>query len=89
MDFFFCRCAAEAASRDQVFAGKGTGVTNWELPAGIAIPGLHDPDGMALMALSLAGTIGTWRLLVQAVSDTPERSMGSSMWVAVGVRLDD
>jgi hypothetical protein len=71
MDFFFCRCAAEVASRDQVFAGRCTGVANWELPAGIAIPGLHDPDGMALMALSLAGTIGTWKLLVQAVSDTP------------------
>ena len=62
MDFFFCRCAAEVASRDQVFAGRCTGVANWELPAGIAIPGLHDPDGMALMALSLAGTIhgGYW-----------------------------
>jgi hypothetical protein len=57
MDFFFYLCAAEIASRDRDFAGRSTGNANWELPAGIAIPGLHDPDGMALMALSLVGTI--------------------------------
>lgn len=55
MGFLFCRTAAEVESRGRV--SRQRCVAHWELPACTVIPGLHDPDGMALMASSLAGTI--------------------------------
>jgi hypothetical protein len=55
MGFPFCRTAAEIQSRGRV--SRQRCVADWDLPACTVIPGLHDPDGMALMASSLAGTI--------------------------------